>query len=196
MKRLLLAPLAALSLLTATAFAQDNYAERPEVQAFAAEMEARNGFDAATLLAMFEHAHYEPKVIQYIQPPSSPGIRSWQSYRSRFIEPKRIKAGLAFWQLHAATLARAEARYGVPAEIIAAIIGIETIYGRNTGKFQTFSALTTLAFDYPPRAEYFRKELWNTVSGVPGDVLSGDLIYWRPLSPMPWASEMPEAPDL
>ncbi len=139
--------------------AASHYAERPEVQAFAADVAERNGFAADTLLALFEHARYEPKVIQYIQPLSSPGVRSWRSYRSRFIEPKRLRAGIAFWQQHAATLARAEASYGVPAEIVASIIGIETIYGRNTGKFQTFSALTTLAFDYPPRAVLFRREL-------------------------------------
>ena len=63
-------------------------------------------------------------------PPTDPGVRSWQAYRGRFVEPRRIAAGLRFWRQHAAALARAEASYGVPAEIIVAIIGVETIYGR------------------------------------------------------------------
>jgi hypothetical protein len=98
-------------------------------------------------------------VIKAIMPPRDPGIRSWRAYRGRFVEPRRIAAGHRFMHAHAAKLALAEARYGVPAEIIAAIIGVETIYGKHTGRFGSFAALTTLAFDYPPRADLFRREL-------------------------------------
>jgi membrane-bound lytic murein transglycosylase B len=86
-------------------------------------------------------------------------VRSWQAYRGRFVEPRRITAGRRFMHAYAAELAAAEARFGVPAEIIAAVIGVETLYGKQLGNFGTFAALTTLAFDYPPRAELFRKEL-------------------------------------
>jgi membrane-bound lytic murein transglycosylase B len=92
-------------------------------------------------------------------PPKDPGVRSWQAYRSRFVEPKRIAAGRRFMRVHVAELAAAEARFGVPVEIITAIIGVETIYGKHMGRFGTFAALTTLAFDYPPRADLFRREL-------------------------------------
>jgi membrane-bound lytic murein transglycosylase B len=136
-----------------------HYEARPEVQAFAADMEKRNGFSKAELLALFAQAHFQPAVIRAILPPTSPRARSWHAYHDRFVEPRRINAGLRFWDDHAAALAQAEQQYGVPAEIIVAIIGVETIYGRNTGDFQTFSALTTLAFDYPPRADLFRREL-------------------------------------
>ena len=136
-----------------------SFDERAEVRAFIAEMHERNSFDSDELLHLFSQAKSLPAVIKAILPPTEPGIRSWQAYRSRFVEPRRIRAGVKFWRTHEASLARAEAQYGVPREIIVGIIGVETIYGKHTGHFQTFSALTTLAFDYPPRAELFRSEL-------------------------------------
>ncbi|HWU85501.1 MAG TPA: lytic murein transglycosylase B [Rhodocyclaceae bacterium] len=135
------------------------YSQRADVQAFMTEMESKHDFPETWLTRQFDAAEFQPSVIKYILPPSKPGVRSWQSYRSRFVEPKRIAAGLAFWQQNAAMIKRASAQYGVPEEIIVAIIGVETIYGRNVGDFETFSALTTLAFDYPPRAPLFRGQL-------------------------------------
>lgn len=137
----------------------ENYAARDDVRAFIAEMQARNGLDPDDLTALFARTKPITAVIKAIMPPKDPAIRSWASYRSRFVEPRRIAAGLRFWREHARELARAEAEYGVPAEIIVGIIGVETIYGRHTGRFGTFGALTTLAFDYPPRAPLFRGEL-------------------------------------
>jgi membrane-bound lytic murein transglycosylase B len=119
-------------------------------------MQQRHGFDKDALTYIFRRAEYLPSVIKYISPPKDPGVRSWQRYRSRFIEPVRIKAGVAFWDRHADTIRAASEKYGVPEEIIVGIIGVETIYGRNTGNFQAVSALATLAFDYPRRAELFR----------------------------------------
>jgi len=147
-----------LALLAVSAHA-GNYAEREEVQDFIAAMQARHGLDAERLAALFQKTRPLPAVLKAIAPPADPGIRSWAAYRQRFIEPRRIAAGLAFWRQHQATLARAEARYGVPAEIIVAIIGIETFYGKQLGRFGSFAALATLAFDYPPRADLFRREL-------------------------------------
>jgi len=135
------------------------YAGRDDVRAFVAEMGERNGLDTAALEALFAKTRPLPAVLKAIAPPADPGVRSWAKYRQRFIEPKRLKAGLAFWQKHRATLARAEALSGVPAEIIVAIIGVETFYGSHLGRFDTFAALATLAFDYPPRADLFRREL-------------------------------------
>ncbi len=154
---------ALLLLLSLTTFArpgtEPSYDERDDVQAFVADLANRQGFDAATLLAHFHHVRHIPAVIKAIRPPADPGIRSWQAYRSRFVEPRRIDAGRRFMTSHRAALERAEQRYGVPASVIASIIGVETIYGRNTGRFETLSALSTLAFDYPPRADLFRREL-------------------------------------
>ena len=156
MTRLLL--LLSLTLLSCGLCAQD-YAQRDDVQAFVAEMQARHGFDPDVLDALFRRTKPIAAVIKAIMPPKDPAVRSWQVYRGRFVEPKRVAAGRRFMQSYAAELAAAEERFGVPSEIIVAIIGVETIYGKQLGRFGVFAALTTLAFDYPPRAELFRKEL-------------------------------------
>lgn len=148
-----------LALMASAALRAETFAGREDVTAFVEEMHAKHGFDTAELDMLFGRAKPIPAVIKAILPPKDPTIRSWAVYRQRFIEPRRIAAGLRFRQQYAADLARAEAKYGVPAEIVLAIIGVETIYGRQTGRFGTFAALATLAFDYPPRAELFRQEL-------------------------------------
>ena len=155
MRLLLLLSLALLS----CGLRAENYAQRDDVQAFIAEMRARHGFDPDALGELFRHTKPVVAVIKAIMPPRDPAVRSWQAYRGRFVEPKRIAAGRRFMLAHATELAAAEARFGVPTEITAAIIGVETIYGKQLGRFNTFAALTTLAFDYPLRAELFRKEL-------------------------------------
>lgn len=159
--------LAALSTLAAAALllcdsaiaATASYAERPEAQAFVTEVAQRNGFDPAALLEEFRGASYQARVVRAIMPPRNPRIRSWRVYRSRYLDPARLEGGQQFWARHEEALRAAEAQYGVPPEIVVAIIGVETIFGRMTGDFQTLSALATLAFDYPPRAELFRSEL-------------------------------------
>ncbi|MBI4755431.1 MAG: lytic murein transglycosylase B [Betaproteobacteria bacterium] len=138
---------------------QDTYAERTNVQAFMDEMAQRHGFAREQLQDWFSRASFQPAVIKAILPPASPKQRSWRIYRSRYLDPVRIAGGLRFWSENEASLAAAERRWGVPAAITVAIIGVETVYGRITGDFETFSALATLAFDYPPRADLFRNEL-------------------------------------
>lgn len=135
------------------------FADRDDVRQFVSEMSQMHGFDSAELLSLFSHTPVMPKVIALIKPPTDPQTRSWVAYRQRFVEPNRIAAGRRFMTRYADALAQAESRYGVPREIIASIIGVETIYGRNMGGVNTFAALTNLAFDYPPRADLFRAEL-------------------------------------
>jgi len=137
----------------------EHFAERPEVREFVVAMHDKHGFEIASLLRLFSQAEPQPKAIRAIMPPRDPGIRSWRTYRSRFVEPVRIEGGLRFWARNQTTLTAARERYGVPEEIIVAIIGVETIYGRHVGKFPTLATLATLAFDYPPRAPLFRAEL-------------------------------------
>jgi len=156
MKRLLLM---SLLLMFASSPRAETYGDRDDVRAFIEEMHDKHGFDAERLQEFFRQTKPIAAVIKAIMPPRDPAVRSWQNYRGRFVEAKRIAAGRRFMRAHATELAAAEARFGVPTEIIAAIIGVETIYGRQMGRFGTFAALTTLAFDYPPRAELFRKEL-------------------------------------
>ena len=152
--------LALLSLLAATSSQAAYFDEREDVRAFVAELAARHPtLTQEGLLSALAQAEPVPKVIDLIKPPTQPGVRSWKRYRARFLDAPRISGGVKFWQEHRATLEEASARTGVPAEIIVGIIGVETIYGRNMGNFSALSALATLAFDYPPRAELFRREL-------------------------------------
>ena len=141
------------------AAAHASYAGREDARAFAAEIASRHALDATEIERALAGARHDPEVIRLITPPTRKGVRSWHSYRARFLDRTRIDGGMRFWREHADTLARAERETGVPAEVIVAIIGVETIYGRNTGNFETLSTLATLAFDYPPRAELFRREL-------------------------------------
>lgn len=149
----------AIGIACAAPASAQNIASLPEAIAFANDLEQRQGFAAEQLLAQMATLQTNPRVIQLMEPPATPGQRSWQRYRARFIEPRRIQNGVRFWQEHAATLARARALYGVPEEIIVAIIGVETFYGRITGNFGVYEALATLAFQYPRRADFFRTEL-------------------------------------
>ena len=150
---------AALTSLNCAAQTPPSFASEPEVIDFARDLEQRQGFNADELLAQFAQTRPNAKVLQLIKPPTSPLQRSWERYRPRFLNERRINGGVRFWQENQAMLARARALYGVPEEIIVAIIGVETEYGRNTGGFRVLEALATLAFHYPLRAEFFRTEL-------------------------------------
>jgi membrane-bound lytic murein transglycosylase B len=134
-------------------------ADRPDVQAFIREMAARHGFNAGQLRAIFGRARAQPSIIAAMSRPAE--AKPWYAYRTIFVNPKRIQGGVEFWRANAAALAEAERVYGVPPEIVVAIIGVETQYGGNMGKYRVLEALATLAFDYPRRSAYFRKELEN-----------------------------------
>ncbi len=156
--------------LAAPAAAEGDYARRPEVRAFIAELAADEGFDADALRRLFAQARYQPKVIAAIsRPVVSPP--KWYEYAPRFLDPARVDAGLVYWREHATALSRAEDELGVPQEVIVAILGVETYYGRNLGSYPVFDTLTTLAFDYPRRAEFFKSELkefllWTREQGI------------------------------
>src|SRR5450830_709296 len=146
-----------------------NFSQWKEVNTFIDDLVARDGFDRSTLQAVFSKARYMDTAIKLIKPAPAGKTKNWQAYRARFVEPKRIAAGVDFWNEHALALQRAETQYGVPAEIIVAILGVETVYGRNTGNFRVVDTLTTLAFDYPKTANrdarmaFFRGELESTL---------------------------------
>lgn len=132
-------------------------ANLPGIPQFIDEMVARHHFKRADLEHLFRRAEQRPDVIEAIERPAT--LKPWVEYRANFVNPQRIKDGLKFWKQHASYLNRAQQQFGVPAEYIVAIIGVETLYGKHTGRFRTLDALTTLAFDYPRRASYFRAEL-------------------------------------
>lgn len=147
------------------------YEERADAMAFADDIAERRGLDRAWVRRTIGEARLLPQVPRLMLPPARGTAKNWRLYRSRFVEPIRIRAGVRFWDQHQATLARAEAQYGVPAETIVGIIGVETIYGQQVGTFRVMDALATLSFDFPaahPRAAervaFFRGELEQFLS--------------------------------
>jgi len=142
-----------------------DYAGYPELDRFISRMVTEHGFSREYLNGVFSQAERKDWTIEYMnrQAPSAgpPRPGAWARYRAKFLTDRHIAEGAAFWRDNASALSRAQERYGVPAEYIVGIIGVETMYGANTGSHRIIDALTTLAFDYPRRADYFRGELEN-----------------------------------
>lgn len=143
-----------------------SYAKNVDAMALADVIAAQENLDVSWVRAQIREAKFLPRVVKLMQPAPVGGKKNWEIYRSRFVTPVHIHAGVAFWQSNKEILQKAEAQYGVPPSIVLGILGVETIYGRNTGSFRVLDALATLAFDYPtehPRREarvaYFRGEL-------------------------------------
>jgi membrane-bound lytic murein transglycosylase B len=166
-----LAPAVAAAAVSSIDYAgeQVNFSEWQAMRDFIDEMVAKHGFERSSLEGQMRQARFVESAVQLVKPAPPGKPKNWQAYSDRFIEPIRINAGLRFWNENAAALARAEASYGVPAEILVGIIGVETVYGRDTGRFRVLDTLTTLAFAYPEapnkaaRSEFFRSELENTL---------------------------------
>lgn len=135
-----------------------DYERSPQVAEFVGEMTRDYGFAQEQLMGVFGEVKRKQSILDAISRPAE-RVKPWKDYRPMFITDARIARGVDFWRQHEATLARAEQEYGVPAQVIVSIIGVETFFGRNTGNFRVIDALSTLGFDYPPRAEFFRKEL-------------------------------------
>ena len=131
---------------------------RMQLARFAAHVARHDGLNRRAVLRVLRHAREQPKIIDQISRPAEQVLQWWQ-YRQIFLTDKRISAGVDFWQEHRDSLERVSAEAGVPPQYIVAILGAETYYGRITGSYRVLDALATLAFDYPPRARYFRSEL-------------------------------------
>ena len=131
---------------------------RDDVSAFIEEMVEKHEFERDDLAATLSRANTQPSIIRKISTPAERKL-TWAEYRKIFITKERIKAGTTFWLENRAMLERIHKETGVSIEMIVGIIGVETYYGRITGKDRVIDALTTLAFDYPPRQKFFRKEL-------------------------------------
>lgn len=139
------------------------YGRRDDVVAFARLAAEHQGFDADWAVAQLAQARYQPAVARLVMPPPAGTAKNWAAYRARFVEPQRIREGLRWWQAQQPWLRQAEARWGVPPELVVAIVGIETFYGRMTGSFKVIDALATLSFDFPSgrsdRSGFYRDEL-------------------------------------
>lgn len=143
--------------------AATHYDRRADVLEFVDDLVGRHGFRRDELITTFARARYSETAARLMMPTASATRGVWSAYRARFVEPIRIEAGVRFWDAYAPLLERAEREYGAAPEIIVGILGVETIYGRNTGSFRVIDALTTLAFDYPNKARdrspFFREQL-------------------------------------
>ena len=131
---------------------------RDDVRTFIASMVKQHGFKADELTAVLGAAQPQPRILEIIQRPAE-HILAWWEYRDRLVTAERIDRGVKVWQANRDVLDRISASTGVPAEYLIAITGIETTYGLNTGRYRVLDALTTLGFNYPPRADFFQREL-------------------------------------
>jgi membrane-bound lytic murein transglycosylase B len=134
------------------------YGNEPQVQEFVAVMVDKYGFDRDELLAVLGQAERRDDIIELMNRPAEKRL-AWYEYRKIFLTDSRIEGGVAFWKQHADILAKAEEVFGVDPQVVVAIIGVETRYGSNTGRHRVLDALATLAFDYPPRSQFFTSEL-------------------------------------
>ncbi|MEO5935564.1 MAG: lytic murein transglycosylase B [Duganella sp.] len=146
-----------------------NFGEWKQVRAFLDDVATRNGLDRKALDTLMTQVRYVDAAVQLVKPAPPGKPKNWKAYSALTIEPTRVDGGVKFWNDNAEALNRAEALYGVPAEILVGIIGVETVYGRVTGRFRVVDALTSLAFSYPEapqrdaRMEFFRGELEATL---------------------------------
>jgi len=130
---------------------------RAEIRSFLDEAVAQ-GLERDRVLALLGAAEPQPKIIDAITRPAEKTLQWWE-YRQRMLTPARIEAGAQLWREHKELLDQVASEYEVPPEYLVAVLGVETQYGRVTGRYRVLDALATLAFDYAPRAPYFRKEL-------------------------------------
>ena len=135
-----------------------DYSENDETVEFIDYMAQKHGYEKSYLEAIFQRAKYQERVVR-IMNRQPEGTMTWERYRGIMVNESRISAGKEFIKSHKQDLKRAEKIYGVPAEIIASIIGIETRYGRIKGNIRVIDSLSTLAFDYPRRSKFFKVQL-------------------------------------
>ena len=147
------------------------YSSQPQAMDFAVDLAMRRDLDVAWVRSQIGQAQRLPQVVRLMQPAPRGTAKNWAAYRARFIEPVRLRAGLAFWENNREALDRAQAEFGVPASLIVGVIGVETLYGQHTGNFRVIDALSTLAFDFPAnhpraaeRAAFFKSELEQYLS--------------------------------
>ncbi len=142
---------------------EGSYAAHPQIPTLAKQLAQSYALDEAWVLSVLSQARFNATVVKLIMPAANPNAKNWAVYRSRFVEPIRIRKGRAFWNSYQGILQKASLQYGVPAEIIAGIIGVETIYGQQTGQFRVLDVLSTLTLDFPvgrkDRTPFFRTQL-------------------------------------
>ena len=146
------------SLLTVAVGVRADYSQRADVRAYVTDLVTEHGFAADELTELFAHAERKQSILDAIARPAE-RVLKWHEYREIFLKEPRISQGVEFWSEHEEVLVEAERVFGVAPEYVVAILGVETRYGRVMGSHRVLDALFTLGFDYPPRADFFRREL-------------------------------------
>ena len=162
-----------------------------EQAGFAAEVAKQHGVSADAVTALLSQAQYQQSIIDAITRPAE--AKPWKAYRPIFLTPQRIADGRAFLAQHRAALTAVEKNTGVPAEVVVAILGVETSYGRITGKYRVLDALYTLAFHYPARAPFFRSELGQVFALAREETLDLTAIQGSYAGAMGWGQFMPSS---
>jgi membrane-bound lytic murein transglycosylase B len=139
------------------ASAETAFTQRKDVQNFINYMVSQHHFDKQELTVVMNEVQPQPQIIESMEKPYEK--KNWDVYKQLFLTPERVKGGLEFWKANSTSLKKAEKKYGVPAHIIVAILGVETLYGKKQGNYRVIDALSTLAFNYPKRSQFFTKEL-------------------------------------
>jgi membrane-bound lytic murein transglycosylase B len=157
MRLIFLIGLSLLSMIPSFTHADQAFTQRKDVQQFIQSMVKQHHFNAKELTATMAQVQLQPKIIESMEKPYEK--KNWDAYRDLFLTPARVQGGLDFWRENQQLLAKVEKQYGVPPEIIIAILGVETLYGERQGEYRVLDALATLAFNYPRRSAFFTKEL-------------------------------------
>ena len=166
--------------------------EREDVQVFINDVASKHGYDKKALEQLFRQVNVREAVVNSIKNPAE--AKPWHFYKSFFVDnKKRQREGIAFWQANQEILNQAEKKFGVPANIIVAILGIETFYGQSQGKYRVIDSLSTLAFEYPKRAPFFRKELEHYLLMADENKLDPLAIYGSYAGAMGYAQFMPSS---
>lgn len=153
--RILLLLLACIFLIFTHVYAST--ADRDDVRDFIEEMSKKHGFNSNELESLFQNVRFSDSIIKAISRPAE--SLPWYKYKPIFLQSARINSGVRFWRENRQHLQQVEEQYGVPPELIVAVIGVETRYGRTKGNYKVINSLSTLAFDYPKRSKFFRGEL-------------------------------------
>ena len=138
--------------------ARASYLDSPKARTFINQMVEQHGFDRQQMRHWMASADRQQSILELVSRPAEKALE-WKDYRKLFLTPDRVRLGRAFIEKYRQAFDRARQVYGVPPSLVAAIIGVETRYGRYTGKYRVIDALSTLAFDYPPRSRFFRRQL-------------------------------------
>lgn len=147
----------ALSCASLAAHADQALVNRPEVQEYISALAKEHGFNEAELTNLFTRVEPRPQIIGIFDRPATG--RPWYRFRPNFVTAKRAESGAAFWRKYEKEIAEISSAYQVDPAVIAAILNVETLYGKNMGSFRVLDVLATATFDYPRRAEFFRKEM-------------------------------------